>query len=196
MLGELPRTLTVNGRKYKIATDFRVILKIIAAYQDTELLDREKVYVCLKALYGPGLKDIPSYDYPAAYRSAIEFIEGCMRNDDKHPSPKVINWVKDEHLIFPEINKIAGCEVRTVQYLHWWTFLGYLQAVDHNGLWGSILSIRFKKATGKKLENYEKEFYNANRDLCSVEERRQDKTPEDELTKIYNSLLNGGDGNG
>lgn len=196
MLGVLPKALTVNGHKYAIATDFRVILKIIAAYQDAELLDREKVYVCLKALYGDGLKDIPSHDYPAAYKAAIEFIEGFLHNEDNHPSPKVINWVKDEHLIFPEINKIAGCEVRTVQYLHWWTFLGYLQAVDHNGLWGSILSIRYKKATRKKLESYEQEFYNANRDLCSVEERRTDRTPEDDLAAIYQSLLNGGDGNG
>jgi len=194
MLGQLPKTLTVNGCQYAIRTDFRIILKVIAAFNDENLLDREKVYVCLKNIF-KDFSGIHPSDYEEAYKAAFRFIEGGMRSGDK-PGPKVVNWAKDEHLIFPEINKVAGREVREMEYLHWWSFMGYFQAVDRDGLWGSILAIRHKKATGKKLESYEREFYNANRELCAVEETQNAQSPEDSLAAIYQDLLNGGDGNG
>lgn len=190
MLGQLPRTLTVNNRQYKIRTDFRDVLKIIAAYNDPDLPDREKVYVCMKKIFVE-FEDLPTDSYQEAYDAAVRFIEGGIpKNDDK--TPKVVNWVKDEHLISPEINKVAGFEVREAKYLHWWSFLGYFQAVDRDGLWGAVLSIRHKRATGKPLETHEKEFFKANKVLCSVEEVAPKQSPEDELAAIYESLLKGG----
>lgn len=189
MLGQLPRTLTVNNRQYNIRTDFRDVLKIIAAYNDPGLLDREKVYVCMKNIF-VDFADIPSDFYQEAYNAAVRFIEGGIPNNGGK-NPKVVNWVKDEHLIFPEINKVAGYEVRETKYLHWWSFLGYFQAVDRDGLWGAVLSIRHKRATGKSLETHEKEFFRANRALCSVEEVAPRQSPEDELAAIYESLLKG-----
>lgn len=49
-------------------------------------------------------------------------------------------------------------EVRALPYLHWWTFLGYYQSVDHDGLFGFVLTIRQKKTRGKKLENTSRSF--------------------------------------
>ena len=48
MLGCLSRTLDVNGKRYDIRTDFRSILRVIAAFNDDELSDAEKLYVCLR----------------------------------------------------------------------------------------------------------------------------------------------------
>ena len=55
----------------------------------------------------------------------------------------------DEAIIFPANNKAAGCEVRAVLYLHWWTFLGYFGEIVE-GLFSTIMSIRHKRAEGKK----------------------------------------------
>lgn len=194
MLGMLPQTLNINGRAYKIRSDYRDILQIIAAFGDKELSDEEKAYVCLKRLF-VAMESIPKSDYQDAYEAAITFIE-CHISDRK-PSPKVVNWKKDEQLIFPAINKVAGMEVRAVPYMHWWTFLGYFQSIDREDIWGFILTIRQKRAKGKKLEKYEKDFLNANRDICEVEFREEKVTTEDSLAKMFNELLkNGGGDNG
>ena len=133
--------------------------------------------------------------YTEAIKAASEFIE-CRLSNDK-PSPKVVNWEKDEQLIFPAINKAAGMEVRAVPFLHWWTFLGYFQAIDRDDLWGMVLTIRQKRAKGKKLEKYEKEFLTANRELCSVEYLKDKQTPEDQMKAIFEQLLKeGGADNG
>lgn len=191
MLGMLPQTLNINGRAYKIRSDYRDILQIIAAFGDKELSDEEKAYVCLKRLF-IAMESIPKSDYQDAYEAAVTFIE-CHISDRK-PSPKVVNWEKDEQLIFPAINKVAGMEVRAVPYMHWWTFLGYFQSIDREDIWGFILTIRQKRAKGKKLEKYEKDFLNANRDICEVEFREEKVTTEDSLAKMFNELIKNGGG--
>jgi len=196
MIGLLPQTLKVCNKDYAIRSDFRNILTIIMAYNDKDLSAEEKVFVCLHRIY----KDVDSIPkdrdtYAAAINAATEFIE-CHMSDGK-PSPKVVNWEKDEQLIFPAINKVAGMEVRAVPYMHWWTFLGYFQAIDREDLWGVVLTIRQKKAMHKKLEKHEQEFFAANRDLCSVEFAHERQSPEDQMRAIYESLLmEGGVGNG
>lgn len=186
MLGILPQTLKINGSEYKIRSDYRDILQIITAFGDKDLTDEEKAYVCMKRFF-VAMNTIPQADYEAAYRAAINFIE-CHISDRK-PSPKVINWEKDEQLIFPAINKVAGMEVRSVPYMHWWTFLGYFQGIDREDIWGFVLTIRQKRAKGKKLEKYEKEFLNANRELCEVELREEKETAGDSLARMFNELL-------
>lgn len=192
MLGLLPRTLQINGKEYEIDSDYRNILQIFAAFNDDELTDQEKVYVCMRRLYDR-LEDMPREDYKAGYTEAVRFIECNERSSDR-PSPRIVNWTKDEQLIFPAINKVAGMEVRAVPYMHWWTFLGYFQAIDREDIWGVVLTIRQKRAKGKPLEKWEKEFYRANRDLCAIEPINAAPTAESTLADIFNSLIKEGGG--
>ncbi len=197
MLGQLPQTLNVHGHDYAIRTDFRSILKIITANNDKDLSDNEKVFICLKRIY-VDFAAMPREIYADALKAAIEFME-CRVSEDR-PGPKTFDWEKDEQLIFPAINKVAGMEIRSLPYLHWWTFLGYFQAIDTDTLWGCVLAIRQKRAKHKKLDKHESEFYAANRDLCSIERTDRRKTPEDQAKAIYQELLaqqqEGGEANG
>ena len=193
MLGRLPQTVNVLNHSYKIRSDFRDILTIISAYNDDSLSDNEKVFVCLKRFY-VDFSDMPKDKdtYTAALEAAHKFIE-CKLSSDK-AGPQVINWEKDEQMIFPAVNKIAGMEVRTVSYMHWWTFLGYFMAVDRDDLWGTVLTVRQKRALGKKLEPYEKDFLKSNHDLCALEFDGKRQTPEDALEELYQKLLLEGGG--
>lgn len=185
MLGSLPTRLKVGDKWYGIKTDYRNILTILQAYNDKSLTDRDKVYVVMRRMYRDNLRLIRREDYKDALKAANEFIECRQREDSKKPSPRVVNWVKDEQLIFPAINKAAGCEVRALPYLHWWTFLGYFQSIDGDSTWGFILTLRQKRAKGKKLEKYEREFWNANRDVCMVDEPKTTKTGFDALDEMF-----------
>ena len=191
MLGQLPRALEINGAQYDIDSDYRNILQIFTAFNADDLTDQEKVYVCMERLF-VDLEKLPRRDFEAGYTAALRFIE-CNIHSDK-PSHKVVNWEKDEQLIFPAINKVAGMEVREVPYMHWWTFLGYFQAIDREDIWGFILTIRQKRAQHKPLAKHEKEFFSANRDLCLLEAAEKQASAEDALADIFNSLLKGGDG--
>jgi hypothetical protein len=185
MLGNLPQSINISGKDFKIITDYRNILAIIQAFNDPDLKEKEKMFVCLYNLY-EDFEKIDIKDIEEAYKKAIEFIE-CGAGSDR-PSPRVVNWEKDEQLIFAAVNKVAGFEVRSAQYMHWWTFVGYFQNIEKEDTWGYILTLRQKRARGKTLESYEKEFWNANKEICMLD-FKNDKNPEEQLVAIFNDIL-------
>ena len=186
MIGALPTSLEVGGKDWEIRSDYRNILTVFEALEDNELSDQEKLYVTLLRLY-VDFNSMPKECYQEAYEKVMQFIECHDRSDDKK-NPKLINWQKDEQMIFPAINAVAGCEVRAIEYMHWWTFLGYFESVDNESLWSFVLSIRQKRAKGKKLEKYEQEFYQKNLALCEVQTMAQRKTAEDDLNDMFEML--------
>ena len=172
MVGRLPRRVEINGRSYAIRTDYRDILRILVAYDDPELEPKEKAFVCLTILY-PEVDAIPGKDYEEAYRKAVWFIDGGgeLDGDDnssrRRATRRVIDWEQDERLLFAAVNRVAGKEVRSLHYLHWWTFLGYFSEIQ-DGAYAEILRLRVKKSKGKPLEKHEQEFWTANRDACQL----------------------------
>lgn len=187
MLGDLPRTLDVCGQRYDIRSDFRSVLRIIAAWGDDDLSDTEKVYVCLRQIY-IDFESIPQTDYAAAYEKAMWFIN-CGDDIKERNNPKTVDWHKDEQLIFPAVNRAAGQEVRLAEYLHWWTFMGYFQNIDSESTYGYILMLRQKRAKGKKMEKWETEFWNNNRDMCDLNATASSGgDAEDTLAEIFKQL--------
>lgn len=188
MLGQLPKTLTINGKSYRIRTDFRNILRIFEAFADKDLSDKEKMLVCLRRMFVDFSK-LPYDDYKKAYEQVYWFI-GCGKPEEKRPPVRTFNWIKDEPLMFPAVNKAAGLEVRAVPYLHWWTFMGYFESIDAESLFGTVLSIRQKKARGKKLEKYEREFMQNNKALMALDvEEAKPRTAEEKLLDMFNDLI-------
>ena len=185
MIGRLPTTLEVAGKKMEIRTDFRDVLVIMQAFNDPDLLPEEKYEVMLKILFMDP-EEIPGSAYTEAVRQALWFLDCGQEADDKKPPRKVMDWEQDEHILFPAINKVAGREVRAVEYMHWWSFMGYFMEIE-DGTFSMILGIRQKRARGKKLEKWEQEFYQANKAMCDIKTKYT--AEEQEEIDYWNKLL-------
>lgn len=185
MIGRLPTTLEVAGKKMEIRTDFRDILVIMQAFNDPELLPEEKYEVMLEILFMTP-EEIPEGAYPEAVRQALWFLDCGQVESEKKPSRKVMDWEQDEHILFPAINKVAGREVRAAEYMHWWTFMGYFMEIE-DGTFFRVLGIRQKRARGKSLEKWEKEFYQANKAMCDIKTKYT--AEEQEEIDYWNKLL-------
>lgn len=168
MIFDLPTSLEFGGKSWPINSDFRDVLRTLTAFEDPDVSDEEKAFICLHNTY-PDLDDIPRGDLQAAFDAAVAFIDHGSVNDGR-PSPRTMDWTQDANLIFPAVNKVAGLEVRGVEYMHWWTFMGYFMEI-RDTTYATILGLRGKKARGKKLEKDEKEFWNHNRGLCELKTR-------------------------
>ena len=164
MIGILPKSLEIGDTEYKIRSDFRVALLIFEAFNDIELTDSEKIKVCLECLY----EEVPD-DMETAYKKAVWFLDGGDIPKSKPLRKKTFDWKQDESLIFSAVNKSAGFETRSAEYIHWWTFLGYFSEIG-DGLFSQVLNIRSKKAKGKKLEKWELEFFSEHRELIELKQ--------------------------
>lgn len=172
MIGELPTSLEIGGREFPIRTDFRVILRIYAAWNDRALTDAEKCAVCLVNLYEHPEEITPDIAQEAA-RAAYRFCAAGQDIDEDKPPVKLFDWAQDERILFPAVNKAAGCETRALPYLHWWAFVGLLGEIG-DGLFSTVLHIRQKRADGKRLDKWEEEFFRRNRKLITL------RTPEEQ----------------
>lgn len=159
---ELPMTATVGGRAYPIRSDFRPILDILQALVDPELTQEEKAYVALQIFYP---EDIPE-DMGEALKECFRFI-GLGQLETDNNGPKLMDWGQDFPYIVAPINRVMGGEIRSMPYVHWWTFISaYYEIGDCT--FAQIVRIRDMKARGKKLDKEDARWYKEHRDIVDI----------------------------
>lgn len=167
---DLPTSIIIEDRRYNIrnAGDFRMVLDCFSALQDIDLPKEERIITSLIIFY----EDVLSLDdvynvfdtqekIEEAANQMMWFFNCGNKNFGNKSNLKLIDWEQDSQMIASAINKVAGVETRSLEYLHWWTFLGYYGAVGRSTL-STVVEIRKKIKTGKKLEKHESEFRHEN----------------------------------
>lgn len=160
----LPTTITVGGVDYAIRSDYRAILDIISAMNDPELDNAERALVLLQIFY-VDCKEIPRADWQSAVNEALKFI-GCGKEQNTDGA-RLVDWEQDFQYIIAPINVIAGKDVRGLDYLHWWSFVGYYGEISDKSTFSQIVRIRDAMRRGK-MDKTDREWYNRNRDLVDL----------------------------
>lgn len=195
-LWELPTSVFANGHEYQIRTDYRVVLDLLTALSDKEMQgesERETKLIHFELVRQIMFIDCDSIlmeDMEEAMKAVSDFVDMGLKTNSDKPHPRVMDWEQDASLIIPAINRVVGREIRADSYMHWWTFLSaYLEIGECS--FTHILSIRQKKAKGKKLEKWEQEYIRENKDLVLLKEKLTDseKAEKDEEKKALEDLL-------
>jgi hypothetical protein len=182
MIGVLPRTVTVDGEKYPVRTDFRACLLIMRMFSDDDMSPENKFATMLELFY---IKQ-PD-DKIKAVESALSFLDynsGSGEPDSSNAPPplRLMDWEQDEQLYFAAIAKVAGRDIRMEKYVHWWTFLGYYMSIDGESVFSTVLTIREKLKIGKKLSKEEQEYYVRNRSMVDL---KKDARERDDILAQY-----------
>lgn len=176
MMWSLPTSVVINEKEYAIRNkcDYRVVLDVISALNDEELEMEYRVECALFQFYGNDELDTPEKVLTALSDIQIAIIEMMkiinLGNDETEEEykPKLMDWEHDFAQLAPPISRVLGYSVRDKNnYTHWWDFVGaYMEIGDC--AFANIISIRNKRMKGKKLENWEQEFYRENRKLIDL----------------------------
>ncbi|MBR3644998.1 MAG: hypothetical protein IKN54_01135 [Lachnospiraceae bacterium] len=190
---DIPTSIQVDGEEYTIRNrgDYRVILDCFAALEDSELNEQERLWACLIIFLEDcnDIEDVAQLDnIPEIVNQMYLFFNcGTESGVGKKVNHKLIDWDKDSQLICSAVNKVANKEIRLEPYIHWWTFMGYYTAIGESPL-STIISIRDKMLSGKKLEKYEKEFRRDNPQFFVWNSSTVAQTEADKLAKeLWNS---------
>lgn len=196
MIGALPEVLAVAGTDYHIRTDYRNVLQIFEVFQDPDLEQTEKWIVVIHLLFEDFscVDDVlqaaqDGFDMEEAIKQISWFISAGQPEKESLELP-TYNWNQDEQIIFSAVNKVAGRETRELEYLHWWTFLGYFNEVGE-GTFSFIVGIRHKLNKGKKLEKHEKEFLSHNKELVLMKKplTKEEQEQEDAYKTLLDEVL-------
>jgi len=168
--------------------DFRMVLDCFSALNDEELNVPERIYAALIIFYKDfnDLSDIVKVDeetLPELQKAMMRFFNGGQdTQENKTSNFKLFDWDKDSNLICAAINNVAKQEVRALDYLHWWTFLGYYMSVS-DSLLTTVISIRYKMAHHEKLEKHERKFKAENPEYFNIDLRSVEQKEADEYIK-------------
>lgn len=173
MITDLPLTLTVDGEEKEIYPDFRNIILVCNAFNDPDLTQSEKTRVMLEMIYVDDWWEFK--DIEGAIKQAIWLIDWGKEYSEKENGPRIMDWEQDYNLIVSAVNNKANVvDVRELDFMHWWTFLGYFS--DRGECqFSSITDIRDKLNKGKKLEKWEREILRENRDQIILKNKANEE---------------------
>lgn len=179
-LYRLPEQACIGGCAYGLNTDFRVILQILQCLEDPELPEILRWRVALGLFYD---RPVPPAHRQEAMAYLAEFLR-CGQPEGK-PGAKLLDWQQDADCIIAGVNAAAGCEVRSLPQVHWWTFLSWFHAMPPGQL-STVVGIRDKLRRGKQLEAWEKEFYRENKKKVDLKrpETAEELAEKDRLNRL------------
>lgn len=145
LVDTLPNQIEIGGRGYEIDTDFRTALRIILAFEDSELSAAEKQYLLVDNLY----LDKPD-DMQSAIREGIKFLDGGGddEEDSGSGSPRLYSFSRDANMIYSAFQQTHGIDLQKAQ-LHWWQFLALFMDLGSETLFCSLVGLRKRVKTGK-----------------------------------------------
>lgn len=176
----LPTKLDIGDSMYDIRSDFRAVLDIYAALNDPDLDSREKAFIAMNILY-EDFETIPQDLYKEALEKCLWFIN-CGDEMGQDDPTKLMDWKQDFKLIVAPINRVTGKEIRSIDYMHFWTFTAAYYEIG-DCLFAQVVRIRWLKAKGKKLDKADREFYRRNKKLVDI--KTTYTTGEQELLKMW-----------
>lgn len=192
---EIPTTIELDGIEFNIRNkgDYRTILDCFAALEDAELDKQERLFASLIIFYEDleSIEDINKLgNIELAIKEMYRFFNcGSDESNGRKVNYKLMDWKQDEQLIASAVNKVAGTEIRSAEYIHWWTFVGYYSAIGECPL-ATILSIRDKIVKGKQLEKNERAFRQDNPQYFIW---NKNTVEEEEADRLVRELWNSGD---
>ena len=166
MIGyDLPTSVELGGRRYAFRSDYRPVLDVISVMcepDDPQGRD-ERAIVALSIFY-EDFDAMPLRCFQAAMDYLQWFVNGGEDAEPSAKKPKLMDWEQDFPLIVAPVNRVIGKEIRSIDYMHWWTFLSAYREIGEC-LFGQVVSIRSKKARGQRLDKMDERFYAENRSL-------------------------------
>ncbi len=167
MILDLPKSLTICGKEYKINSDFREVLNVLEIMGNIELREWERGFATLLFFY-PDFQNMPPEHYEDAKKQCFWFINGGKYDEQaKGKPPRLMDWEQDLPYIIAPVNRVIGHEIRSDDYLHWWTFLSAYMEIGEC-TFSQIVKIRDIRSQGKPLDKADKEWYRRNQKLVDL----------------------------
>lgn len=186
---ELQTEVIINGASFGIRNkgDFRMVLDCFKALNDEELNEQERLFASLIIFY----EDFSTIEDVMRQSEILKQLQeemflffDCGEKDlqSNTENIKVLDWDKDSNLIVSAVNNVANKEIRSLEYLHWWTFISYYTAISES-LLTEVIKLRYKKAKGEKLETYERKFIQNNPQYFNIDMRSTEQKEADEYVR-------------
>lgn len=158
---DYPEYAEINGKKYKIDTDYRTALRCFEVVNDSKITDYERALAIVYLLFDI----IPKKNFNLFLEKAIIFLE-CGENNKttKRNIKKDFDFLKDYGLIVASFMSDFHINI-SVEKLHFWYFVKLIEGLKDDCILNKVRDIRnvdLSKVTDKETRDRlaeAKQFY-------------------------------------
>lgn len=161
LIDQVPDSISINGAKYQINTNFRAGILFELMFEDTELDDIEIIYNALELYFDDNI--------PGDIKLAIEAIRwfyGCGKEikasegqkAESSPGKKIYSFEHDADFIYSAFLTQYRLDLQDIEHLHWWKFRAMFNALSEGHLFSKIMGYR-AMTIDKDMSPREKKFY-------------------------------------
>lgn len=118
---DYPQFVEINGKEYKINTDFRIAIKCNEIAEDKTIGDFERALAIIYTLYGDeGLENVKDHEKLIEYAKKFLSCELPL-NYEKDGKPDM-DYIQDKNLIQSSFKYDYQYNPYNLKYLHWYEF--------------------------------------------------------------------------
>lgn len=131
MIDDYPEYVKVNGKTYKINSDFRVAIECNTIAQDEKIGDFERALAIIYLLFGDeGLNDVDNHQ--KLMQVAKKYLS-CEEagNREEHEDPDM-DYVQDKKYIKSSFKYDYQYDPYSLEYLHWYEFYNDLNNLSNS----------------------------------------------------------------
>lgn len=126
---KFPETVHVNGKEYRIVTDFREWIKMQVFLSNVKKFTLHTVQMLLEWYL-----DSPPENTKEAIDALCWFLSGTGMEDERFEESKhsegqagmskdLFSFEQDASCIYCAFRSVYGIDIETIPYMHWWKFL-------------------------------------------------------------------------
>ncbi len=162
----LPTAIEVEGIEYDINADYQTGIKIIMAFEDSELTQYEKCTVLVELLY----KELP-HNVNEAIKQGIRFLDcgGNSQNSGESDGARKYSFTQDDKYIYRAVDGVLRGRLSKGDFVHWWEFVLAFMELPEECFMSRLIYLRTQKAKGK-LSKEERELYGKIQDIVDLKE--------------------------
>lgn len=132
-----PEFAEINGKQYKLNTDFRVALQCFDVIDDDSICDEEKSLAIIYLLYG----FIPDDNLDVFLRIASDFLRCGETQEQQESKEKDMDFKHDEKYITASFMSDYHIDLSKVN-LHWYQYITLIQGLTENCVLSKVREIR------------------------------------------------------
>lgn len=143
-----PEYAKVNGKTYKINTDFRVAIECNEIALDKSINDFERSLAIIYKLFGEeGLNDFENHE--KLQEIALKFLS-CNKETPKDTSEPDMDYIEDEGYIRSSFKYDYKYDPYEKKYIHWWEFYNDLCNLSNSEMGSCCILSRIRN-----IRNYD-----------------------------------------
>lgn len=149
-MNNYPEYAEVNGKKYKINTDFRVAIECNRIAEDGTIGDYERTLAIIYTLFGEkGLDEVE--DYTELLEIAKKYLV-CGKTLDKNDEKPDMDFVEDMDYIEASFMSDYHIDLSNVE-MHWWKFFNLMGGLSNSELGNCCVLNRIRNLRTFDIKN-------------------------------------------